>query len=43
MPAVGAIGGTNNRVVTTDASGNATIRMTLTGNPSDFVRAESAP
>ena len=30
-------------VVTTDGGGNATVRMTLTGNPADFVRAEDAP
>lgn len=43
VPAFGTIGGPHNRIVTTDANGNATVRMTLTGNPSDFVRAESAP
>jgi hypothetical protein len=42
-PAVGAIGGTNDSVVTTDGNGNATVRMTLTGDPRDFVRAETAP
>ena len=39
----GSIGGTNNSVVTTDGSGQATVQMTLTGDPSDFVRAETAP
>lgn len=43
VPAFGTIGGNNNRVVTTDANGNATVRMSLAGNPSDFVRAEFAP
>jgi hypothetical protein len=42
-PAVGEIGGTNDSVVTTDGGGNATVRMTLTGDPRDFVRAETAP
>lgn len=37
----GTISGTNNSVVTTDGSGNATVRMTLTG-PANFVRAQSA-
>lgn len=39
----GTIGGPNNSVLTTDASGNATVRLTLTGNPKDFVRAVSLP
>ncbi|MCB1129637.1 MAG: hypothetical protein KDN05_00810 [Verrucomicrobiae bacterium] len=43
VPAAGSIGGTSDSVVTTDGSGLATVRMTLTGNPSDFVRAETAP
>jgi hypothetical protein len=43
VPAVGAISGTNNEIVTTDGSGDATVRMTLTGNPADFVRAQSVP
>jgi hypothetical protein len=36
----GTIGGINNSVVTTDGSGNATVRMTLTG-PRNYVRAQS--
>lgn len=43
VPAAGAMDGANDSVVTTDGSGNATVRMTLTGDPSDFIRAESAP
>jgi hypothetical protein len=43
VPAAGAIAGTNNSVVTTNASGEASVRMTLTGAPADFVRAETAP
>jgi hypothetical protein len=39
----GTIGGPNNSVLTTDASGNATVRLTLTGDPKDFVRAVSLP
>ncbi|MCX6874044.1 MAG: autotransporter-associated beta strand repeat-containing protein [Verrucomicrobia bacterium] len=39
----GTIGGTNNSVFTTDGSGNAKVRVTLTGNPADFVRAQTAP
>ena len=37
------IGGAGNSVVTTDGSGNATVQVTLTGNPKDFVRAQTAP
>jgi hypothetical protein len=39
----GTIGGTNDSVLTTDGSGNATVRLTLTGDPRDFVRAVSLP
>jgi hypothetical protein len=39
----GTIGGPNNSRVTTNGSGNATVRMSLTGNPSDFVRAQTVP
>ncbi|MCH7229007.1 hypothetical protein [Haloferula sp. A504] len=39
----GMIGGTNDSVVTTDGNGLATVRMALTGNPADFVRAQSVP
>ena len=39
----GTIGGPNNSRVTLDGSGNATVRMTLTGSPSDFVRAQTIP
>lgn len=43
VPAAGTIGGTNDSVVTTDGSGQATVRMTLVGDPADFIRAEDAP
>lgn len=36
----GTISGTNNSVVTTDGSSNATVRLTLTG-PANFVRAQT--
>jgi len=39
----GTIGGAGNSVVTTDAGGNAKVRVTLSGNPADFVRAQGAP
>jgi hypothetical protein len=39
----GDIGGTNDSVLTTDGSGNATVRLVLTGDPRDFVRAVSLP
>lgn len=39
----GTIGGPNNSVVTTDGGGLATVRITLTGDPADFVRAVSIP
>ena len=39
----GTIGGTNNSTFTTNGSGNATVRVMLTGFPADFVRAQSAP
>jgi hypothetical protein len=39
----GTIGGPNNSVFTTDGNGNATVRLTLTGQPVDFVRAVSLP
>jgi hypothetical protein len=39
----GTIGGPNNSRVTLDGSGNAKVRMTLTGSPSDFVRAQTIP
>jgi len=42
VPASGSIGGANDSVVTTDVSGNATVRLLLTG-PRAFVRAETAP
>jgi len=35
-------GSTNNSVVSNDGRGQATVRMTLTGNPADFVRADTA-
>jgi hypothetical protein len=43
VPAVGTISGTNSEILTTDGSGDATVRMTLTGNPADFVRAQTVP
>jgi len=43
VPAVGTIGGADMSVVTTNGNGDATVRMTLSGSPKDFVRAETAP
>jgi hypothetical protein len=37
----GTVGGSNDSVITTDSSGNATVQFTLSGNPTDFVRAET--
>ncbi len=42
VPAVGTIVGTNNSVFTTDANGDATVRMMLAG-PTNFVRAQTLP
>ena len=39
----GTIGGPNNSQVAANVSGNATVRMTLAGSPSDFVRAQTVP
>ncbi len=39
----GTIGGVNDSVVTTDESGTATFRVSLTGGTSDFLRAQTAP
>jgi len=39
----GTIGGPNDSVLTTDANGNGTVRLTLSGEPNDFVRAQTAP
>ncbi|MCH7226883.1 hypothetical protein [Haloferula sp. A504] len=39
----GTVGGTSNSVLTTDANGDGKVRVTLTGDPRDFVRAQSAP
>lgn len=39
----GTIGGPDHSRVTLDGSGNATVRMTLTGTPSNFVRAQTVP
>jgi hypothetical protein len=39
----GTIGGPNGSAVTTDANGNAKVRMTLTNQPRAFVRAVSLP
>jgi hypothetical protein len=38
----GTVGGINNRLLTTDANGDAVVRMTLAG-PRNFVRAEVPP
>lgn len=38
----GTIGGPNNSVITTDESGNATFRVTLSDSPSCFLRAQLA-
>ena len=37
----GTVSGVNSSVVTTDSNGDATVRITLTGSPADFVRAET--
>ena len=42
VPAAGTIGGTSDSVITTDTSGNATVRVTLSGS-ADYIRAEEAP
>ena len=34
---------TAGKLVTTDANGDATVRLTLTGDPADFVRAQTLP
>ena len=39
----GTIGGPHTSVVTTNGNGDAIIRLTLSGNPADFVRAQSLP
>jgi hypothetical protein len=39
----GDVGGTNNSVLTTAGSGIGTVRLVLTGDPRDFVRAVSLP
>ncbi|MCF7731442.1 MAG: immune inhibitor A [Akkermansiaceae bacterium] len=39
----GATGGTNNSMLFTDGNGDGTVRLALTGNPADFVRAQTAP
>ncbi|MCH7229186.1 hypothetical protein, partial [Haloferula sp. A504] len=39
----GTIGGTNDSVLTTDASGDGKVRVILTGDPADFLRAQSVP
>jgi len=38
----GSITGDNNEFVTTDGGGVATVRMTLSGAPKDFVRAQTS-
>ena len=43
VPAAGTIGGTTGHVVTADGSGQATVRMTLAGDPTNLIRAEEAP
>lgn len=37
----GTVGGVNNSVITTDSNGNASVQLTLSGNPVDFIRAET--
>lgn len=39
----GTVGGPNDSVLTTDANGDGRVRVTLTGDPADFVRAQTAP
>lgn len=39
----GTISGTNNNVLTTDGSGVGKVRLMLSGDPADFVRAQSIP
>jgi hypothetical protein len=39
----GVISGANSEILTTDGNGDAKVRMTLTGNPADFVRAQTVP
>jgi hypothetical protein len=38
----GSISGDNNEFVTTDGSGDATVRMTLSGAPKEFIRAQTS-
>lgn len=38
----GTISGANSEFITTDGSGDATARMTLTGDPKDFIRAQTS-
>ena len=39
----GAVGGTNDSVLTTDGSGDGKVRVTLSGSSADFVRAQTVP
>lgn len=39
----GTVGGTNNSILTTDANGDGKVRVSSTGGPVDFVRAQKAP
>lgn len=39
----GMIGGANDSVMTTDTGGVGKVRVTMTGDPSEFVRAQGAP
>jgi hypothetical protein len=39
----GTVGGTAADILTTDANGEARVRVILTGSPADFVRAQLAP
>lgn len=39
----GTVGGASGNVLTTDADGNGKVRVTLTGDPTDFVRAQQRP
>ena len=39
----GTVGGTNNSVLTLDGNGLGVVQLTLSGNPRDFIRAQTAP
>lgn len=40
---VGTIGGPNDSLLITDSNGDGTVRMMLTGDPADFIRAQVPP